>query len=86
MIGTMVIGAMRGIQWDRSHISVLVGSLYFFFVFTPVQLYSDLNNTTVSECTNFEHEKSCLFPFCVVCVLGVRVLSGFLHTRVFPVL
>jgi hypothetical protein len=49
MIGTMVIKEKRGIQWDRSQIRVSVGPLYFFF-FTPVELYSDLNNTAVTKC------------------------------------
>jgi hypothetical protein len=35
MIGTMIIREKRGTQW---------------FFFTPIELYSDMNNTTVEKC------------------------------------
>jgi hypothetical protein len=36
MKDTTAIRVKRGIQWDRSKISVLVGQIYFFFI--PVEL------------------------------------------------
>jgi hypothetical protein len=40
MKGMTAIREKRGIQWDRSQISVSMGPLYFFFFLTPAELYS----------------------------------------------
>jgi hypothetical protein len=44
----------KGIQWNRSQISVLTGQLHFVFLFcfTPAELYSGMENTAVTNCPN----------------------------------
>jgi hypothetical protein len=47
MIGITMIGIKRGIQWDRYKIRVWEVPILCYF--TPTDLYSDLNNTAVSQ-------------------------------------
>jgi hypothetical protein len=51
MKGTIVIREERGIQWDRSQITVSARPLYSFFL-TPTELYSDMKNIVVLKCLN----------------------------------
>jgi hypothetical protein len=52
--GTTVIRMKRGMQWTRLQIRVLTGPNFYFILFyiTPAELYSNLNNTTVTKWPN----------------------------------
>jgi hypothetical protein len=52
MKGMNAIREKRGIQWNRSQISVPTGPLYLFFIITLAELYSVLKNIVVTECLN----------------------------------
>jgi len=47
MIGTAAIKGKRGIQWDRSQISVPKGPLDLLL--TPMELYFGLKNTAMTN-------------------------------------
>jgi hypothetical protein len=91
MIGITGIRAKRGTQWDRSQISVSVGPLYSFF-FTPVELYSDLNNTAVKNAQMLNRKKcvvisqpECRRHSCTTIDLVCSIFVSIPRVRVFKV-
>jgi hypothetical protein len=50
MIGITTIRVKRGIQWAR--VSNKVAGMTHTFFFTPMELYSNLNNTSVLKYLN----------------------------------